>query len=68
MKWKRRDWIRWIRLAGIRAVKTMAQTMLAMLPAAVTITEVDWATVMGTAFLAAVASLITSLAGIPEEE
>lgn len=68
MKWKRRDWINWIRLAGIRAIKTMAQTMLAMLPAAVTITEVDWATVMGTALLAAVASLATSLVGIPEEE
>lgn len=39
-----------------------------MLPASAMITEVGWGTVLGTAALAAVASLLTSLAGIPEEE
>ena len=63
-----RDWKIWFRAAGIRAAKTFCQTAIAMLPATAMITEVDWVTVAGTAALAAVASLLTSLAGIPEEE
>ena len=57
---------RWINAAGIRAAKTMAQTAVAMLPVAATITAVDWQTVAGTAALAGVASILTSLAGLPE--
>lgn len=64
----KRDWIEWAKRAGIRAVKTMAQTAVAMLPAAATITAVDWTTVIGTAALAGVASLLTSLKGLPELE
>lgn len=56
----------WWKAASIRAVKTTAQTAVAMLPAAATITAVDWTTVVGTAALAGVASLLTSLAGLPE--
>lgn len=58
----------WVRAAGIRALKTVAQTALAAIPAAVTITQVDWLTVLGTAALAGVLSLLTSLAGLPELE
>ena len=57
---------KWIKAAGVRAAKTMAQTAVAMLPAAVTITAVDWRMVIGTALLAGVASILTSLAGLPE--
>lgn len=57
---------KWIRAAGVRAAKTMAQTAVAMLPAAATITAVDWRTVVGTALLAGVASILMSLAGLPE--
>ena len=64
---KKRDWIEWTKRAGIRALKTMAQTAVAMLPAAATIT-VDWRTVAGTAALAGVVSLLTSLKGLPELE
>lgn len=56
----------WVKAAGIRAIKTMAQTAVAMLPAAATITAVDWKTVAGTAALAGVVSLLTSLKGLPE--
>ena len=56
----------WLKAAGIRAVKTVAQTAVAMLPAAATITAVDWKTVAGTAALAGVASILTSFAGWPE--
>ena len=63
-----RDWKKWVKLAGVRAIKTMAQTAVAMLPAAATITAVDWKVVVGTAALAGVSSLLTSLAGMPEED
>ena len=58
----------WLKAAGIRAIKTFCQTAVALLPAAATIESVDWRVVASTAALAAVASLLTSLAGIPEEE
>ena len=58
----------WFRAAGVRAVKTVAQTAVALIPAAVTITAVDWPVVIGTAALAGVVSLLTSVAGLPEVE
>lgn len=63
---KDRDWIEWAKKAGVRALKTAAQTAVALLPAAATIAQVDWLTVIGTAALAGVASVLTSLAGLPE--
>lgn len=57
----------WWKAAAVRAVKTVAQTALAMLPAAGMITEVDWLTVAYTAALAGVVSLLTSMKmGLPE--
>ena len=61
-----KHWTSWLKAAGIRAIKTVAQTAVAMMPAAVTITAVDWVTVAGTALLAGVMSMLTSLAGLPE--
>lgn len=53
--------------AAIRAIKTTAQTAVAMLPAAASIIAVDWKTVIGTAALAGVCSILTSIAtGLPE--
>lgn len=63
---KDRDWIEWAKKAGIRAVKTVAEAAVALIPAGVTITAVDWKVVLGTAALSGVASLLTSLAGLPE--
>ncbi len=57
---------KWVKAAGIRAVKTMAQSAVALIPAAATIGAVDWQVVLGTAALAGVVSLLTSLAGLPE--
>ena len=62
-----RNWKLWFKCAGIRAIKTFAQTVVAMMPAAAMISEVNWIAVLSTAALAAIASLATSLAGIPEE-
>lgn len=58
--------IDWLHRAGVRCLKTMAQTAVALLPAAATIADVDWMVVIGTAGLAGIASLLTSLAGLPE--
>ena len=63
-----KKWKTWIKAAGIRAAKTMAQTAGALLPASATISAVDWKVVVGTAALAGVASILTSLAGLPEIE
>lgn len=63
---KNRDWIEWAKKAGIRAIKTVAEAAVALVPAAATITEVDWAVVIGTAALAGIASLLTSIKGLPE--
>ena len=59
---------KWFKAAGVRAIKTMAQTCVAMIPVAVTVTEVDWINVAGTAIVAGVLSVLTSLAGLPEVE
>ncbi|MBR7010815.1 MAG: hypothetical protein IKI02_07910 [Oscillospiraceae bacterium] len=56
----------WWRAALIRALKTVAQAAVGLIPAAATITEVDWLTVAGCALLAGLVSLLTSLAGLPE--
>ncbi len=60
------DFEKWIKCAGIRAIKTMAQTAVAMIPVGVTINEVGWSTVIGTSILAGVLSILTSVAGLPE--
>ena len=62
------DTKKWMKAAVIRAVKTMAQTAVSLIPAAQMIQEVDWKVVIGTAALAGVASVLTSIAGIPECE
>lgn len=58
--------IKWIKAAGIRAVKTMAQTAVALIPVGVSVEEVGWLAVIGTSALAGVVSLLTSIAGLPE--
>lgn len=60
-------WIKWIKAAGVRALKTVAQTAVALIGTnAVGITEVNWVGVASGAALAGVVSLLTSLGGIPE--
>lgn len=57
---------KWIIAAGIRALKTFAQATIAAIGTTALITEVNWAVVFSTGGLAAVLSILTSLAGLPE--
>ena len=57
---------KWFKHTVVRTVKTVAETALALIPAAVTITAVDWKTVFGTAALSGVICFLTCVAGIPE--
>ena len=57
----------WIKSAGIRAIKTFAQTFLATIgTGAAVLGDVNWAMVLSSAALAAILSIVTSLAGLPE--
>ena len=64
---KHRCWKDWLKKAGIRAIKTVAQTAVATIGTTAVMSEVDWSVVGSSALLAGVLSLLTSLAGIPEE-
>ena len=65
---KNRDWKQWAKAAGIRAVKTMAQTAVATIGVSATIQDISWAVVGSTALVAGILSLLTSIAGLPEVE
>lgn len=56
----------WLQAAGIRAMKTFAQTMVGVIGASALISEVNWQTVLSAGALAALLSLLTSVAGLPE--
>ena len=58
--------IRWFQAAGIRAIKTMAQTAIATIGTAALMDNVDWIAVLSASILAGVLSLLTSVAGLPE--
>lgn len=63
---KNRDWPEWIKKAGIRAIKTVAQAAIAGIGTAAAIGQVDWKYVLSASVLAGVLSMLTSIAGLPE--
>lgn len=58
----------WFKAAGIRAIKTIAQTAVATIGTTAIITEVNWYVVASASLLAGVLSMLTSVAGLPEVE
>ena len=56
----------WIKAAGVRAVKTMAQTAVAMIGTSVVLDDVNWVQVVSATVLAGILSMLTSVAGLPE--
>lgn len=62
-----RNWKKWLKLATIRALKTVAQTTVATIGTSAVMGDVNWLAVGSSAVLAGVLSLLTSVAGLPEE-
>ena len=57
---------KWMVNAGIRAVKTMAQTAVAVMGTSTVLSAIDWRMVLSSAIVAGIVSILTSVAGLPE--
>ena len=62
-----RNWKQWSKKAGVRAIKTVAQTAVAMIGVSSVMSDVNWVAVLSASVLSGIQSLLTSVAGIPEE-
>lgn len=64
----KKNFKKWIKAAGIRAIKTVAQTAVATIGTTAFLHEVDWTLVISASILAGLLSLLTSIGGLPEVE
>ncbi len=60
------DFKSWLKCAGVRAIKTVAQTAVSLVGVGAVMSDVDWAMVGSSSLLAGILSLLTSVAGLPE--
>ena len=58
----------WVKAAGIRAIKTMAQTALSLITVGNMLTEMNWVAIISISLTAGIASVLTSITGLPEVE
>lgn len=63
-----KNWEKWFKAAGIRAIKTVAQTAVATIGTSAVMGDVNWVMVGSASLLAGILSLLTSVAGLPEVE
>ena len=63
---KKYNWKQWIKAAGVRAIKTVAQAAIASIGAATVMQDVNWAMIASASALAGVLSLLMSIAGLPK--
>lgn len=68
MKYSKDWWKRWMKAAGIRAIKTIAQAIIGGIGSAVLLQEVNWLAIGSTALLAGIVSLLQNIQGLPEVE
>ena len=68
LKVKKYDFNQWLKAAGIRAIKTVAQTAVALIGTSTVMNEVNWAMIISASCLSGVVSILTSVAGLPELE
>ena len=61
-----KNWKTWLKAAGVRALKTVAQTAITTIGTSVALGDVKWALVCSASVLAGILSLLTSVAGLPE--
>ena len=62
------NWKKWIKAAAVRAVKTLAQALLGGIAVGMALSDIDWLHLVSGAVVAALISILTSLAGLPEVE
>lgn len=62
------NFLEWLKAAGIRALKTVAQTAVATIGTSAVLSEIDWKMVISASIVAGILSLLTSIAGLPELE
>ena len=63
---KKTNWTLWLKCAGVRAIKTVAQTAVATIGATVMVSDVNWVAVVSASVLAGLLSMLTSIGGLPE--
>lgn len=62
----KKNYVKWLKAAAVRAVKTIAQTAVATIGTSAVLSAVDWRVVMSASLLAGLLSVLTSVAGLPE--
>ena len=62
----KKNYVKWLKAAAVRAVKTIAQTAIATIGTSAVLSAVDWRVVMSASLLAGLLSVLTSVAGLPE--
>ena len=64
----KKDLKKWMKAAGVRAIKTIAQTVVALIGVGTVMSDIDWLMVASASCLSGILSLLTSVAGLPEVE